>query len=345
MILQRYLLKDIFSHTGAVGLVFLLVILASRSIQYLEQVSRGELSSDIVFWVILFRLPEFLEIIIPLSFFLGTVLVVGRLCSDNEMIIFEQNGYSNEKIFKLFLISSLVFALITSLLSFWITPSFKSNLEDITNQTSFKEDFNSIQPGKFVTLEDNSVFYAEDKKEGLFVNVFLKFPNKDLPKSTEFLTAQNAFISQEDPNVVIFEDGFTFNKDKDKQIKMNFRSLSIDLDSNLSRPSEELNQNVNNKIELSLIDFTWKISMPLLTVIAVFLALPLSRVSPRKSRYSRVLPCVLVFLIYLGLLLLVKGWLDEGKILFSSSLLLIHFCFFLLGLYFMSRFSFTKNLP
>ena len=97
MILQRYLLKDIFSHTGAVGLVFLLVILASRSIQYLEQVSRGELSLELVFWVILFRLPEFLELIIPFSFFLSIVLVIGRLCSDNEMIILEQNGYSNSE--------------------------------------------------------------------------------------------------------------------------------------------------------------------------------------------------------------------------------------------------------
>ena len=115
MILQRYLLKDIFSHTGAVGLVFLLVILASRSIQYLEQVSRGELSSELVFWVILFRLPEFLELIIPFSFFLGLVLVIGRLCSDNEMIILEQNGYTNLKILKLFFLASLFFALLTSL--------------------------------------------------------------------------------------------------------------------------------------------------------------------------------------------------------------------------------------
>ena len=124
MILQRYLLKDIFSHTGAVGLVFLLVILASRSIQYLEQVSRGELSLELVFWVILFRLPEFLELIIPFSFFLGMILVIGRLCSDNEMIILEQNGYTNLKILKLFLLASLFFALLTSLLSFWIAPSF-----------------------------------------------------------------------------------------------------------------------------------------------------------------------------------------------------------------------------
>ena len=107
MILQRYLLKDIFSHTGAVGLVFLLVILASRSIQYLEQVSRGELSLELVFWVVLFRLPEFLELIIPFSFFLSMVLVIGRLCSDNEMIILEQNGYSNSRLLKIFFVASL----------------------------------------------------------------------------------------------------------------------------------------------------------------------------------------------------------------------------------------------
>ena len=87
MILQRYLLKDIFSHTAAVSLVFMFVILSSRSIQYLERVTKGELSSELVFWVILYRLPEFLELIIPFSFFLALVLVIGRLCSDNEMII------------------------------------------------------------------------------------------------------------------------------------------------------------------------------------------------------------------------------------------------------------------
>ena len=156
MILQRYLLKDIFSHTGAVGLVFLLVILASRSIQYLEQVSRGELSLELVFWVILFRLPEFLELIIPFSFFLSIVLVIGRLCSDNEMIILEQNGYSNSRLLKLFFVASLFFALLTSLFSFWVTPTFKSNLDNIYKQTSFKEDFNSIQPGKFIILKDGS---------------------------------------------------------------------------------------------------------------------------------------------------------------------------------------------
>ena len=80
-------------------------------------------------------------------------------------------------------------------------------------------------------------------------------------------------------------------------------------------------------------------SLPLLTLIAVFLALPLSKVKPRQGRYSKVLPCLIVFLVYLGLLLLVKGWLDEGRITFAPSLLVVHLSFLLLGLILMSKFS------
>jgi len=338
MILQRYLLKDIFSHTGAVGLVFLLVILASRSIQYLEQVSRGELSLELVFWVVLFRLPEFIELIIPFSFFLSIVLVIGRLCSDNEMIILEQNGFSNSRLLKLFFVASLFFALLTSLFSFWVTPSSKSNLDNIYKQTSFEEDFNSIQPGKFIFLKDGSVFYAEEKNNKIFSNIFLNFSTSELKQAESFLTAKKSFISPEDPNLVFFENGESFSKDGKNQVKMSFELLSMNIGKNFFLNGTS-NQKDVNEVQLSRLDIIWKISLPLLTLITVFLALPLSKVKPRQGRYSKVLPCLIVFLVYLGLLLLVRGWLDEGRITFAPSLLLVHLPFFLLGLILISKFS------
>ena len=338
MILQRYLLKDIFSHTCAVGLVFLLVILASRSIQYLEQVSRGELSLELVFWVVLFRLPEFIELIIPFSFFLSMVLVIGRLCSDNEMIILEQNGFSNSRLLKLFFVASLFFALLTSLFSFWVTPSSKSNLDNIYKQTSFEEDFNSIQPGKFTFLKDGSVFYAEEKNNKIFSNIFLNFSTAEQKQDESFLTAKKSFISSEDPNLVIFENGESFSKDSENQVKMSFELLSMNVGKNFFLNGTS-NQKDLNEVQLSGPDNIWRISLPLLTLIAVFLALPLSKVKPRQGRYSKVLPCLIVFLVYLGLLLLVRGWLDEGRITFTPSLLLVHLSFFLLGLILISKFS------
>ena len=338
MILQRYLLKDIFSHTCAVGLVFLLVILASRSIQYLEQVSRGELSLELVFWVVLFRLPEFIELIIPFSFFLSMVLVIGRLCSDNEMIILEQNGFSNSRLLKLFFVASLFFALLTSLFSFWVTPSSKSNLDNIYKQTSFEEDFNSIQPGKFIFLKDGSVFYAEEKNNKIFSNIFINFSTSELKQGESFLTAKKSFISPEDPNLVFFENGESFSKDSENQVKMSFELLSMNVGKNFFLNGTS-NQKDLNEVQLSGPDNIWRISLPLLTLIAVFLALPLSKVKPRQGRYSKVLPCLMVFLVYLGLLLLVRGWLDEGRITFTPSLLLVHLSFFILGLILISKFS------
>ena len=336
MILQRYLLKDIFSHTAAVSLVFMFVILSSRSIQYLEQVTKGELSSELVFWVIIYRLPEFLELIIPFSFFLSLVLVIGRLCSDNEMIILEQNGFSNSRLLKLFFVAGLIIALITSFLSFWLTPSSKENLDKIYQVTTFEDDFNSIQPGKFVILEDNSVIFAQDKKGGILYNVFLKFSAEDEALSRNFLSAKRSFISKENSNLLLFEDGFSYNEDETNQIKVQFESLAMSFRNDFLR-NKDTQQSNFTEIQNSVLGSLWQISLPLLCLISVVLALPLSKVKPRQGRYARILPSIFIFLTYLGLLLLVKGWLEEGSVTFLPALLLVHTFFFFLGLILLFR--------
>ena len=89
MILNRYFLKDIILYTTSVGLIFLLLVLSSRSIQYLEQAALGEVNPAVVGWVIFYRLPEFLQIILPLSFFLSLIITLGKLSADNELGILE----------------------------------------------------------------------------------------------------------------------------------------------------------------------------------------------------------------------------------------------------------------
>ena len=75
MILNRYFLKAIFSYTATISVIFILIIVSSRSIQYLEQASRGEINPEVVFSIVFMRIPEFLELILPLSFFMSIVFV------------------------------------------------------------------------------------------------------------------------------------------------------------------------------------------------------------------------------------------------------------------------------
>ena len=113
MILNRYFLKDIFLYTTSVSLIFLLIVMSSRSIQYLEQAAIGEINPEVVAWVVLYRLPEFIQIILPFSFFLSLVLTVGKLSANNELNIYEQNGYTQKRIVLLSVMPAWMIALIS----------------------------------------------------------------------------------------------------------------------------------------------------------------------------------------------------------------------------------------
>ena len=73
--------------------------------------------------------------------------------------------------------------------------------------------------------------------------------------------------------------------------------------------------------------FIWSISIIFMTVLSMFIAVPISKISPRKGRYSRVLPGLLIFLTYTGLLLSFKG----NEVTEITSMMLTHFIFLVLA--------------
>ena len=82
MLIFRYLARDLLSSTFAVCTVLLLVILSGRFVKYLAQAAAGELDAGILLAVIGYRLPGFLELILPLAFFLGILCAKRNDCHD-----------------------------------------------------------------------------------------------------------------------------------------------------------------------------------------------------------------------------------------------------------------------
>ena len=84
-------------------------------------------------------------------------------------------------------------------------------------------------------------------------------------------------------------------------------------------------------------DWQWKISLPLLTLIISLIAIPLSRLRPRQGRYQKVLPALLIFVGYLGFLILAKTWFEQGVYENFIIMSVVHFIFLSLGLYLIRR--------
>ena len=104
MIIFRYLRRELLSVTTAVCVVLLLVLISGRFVKYLANALSGEMDPEVIFAVIGYRIPGFLELTLPLAFFLAVLLTFGRLYVENEMSILKGCGFSERKLLSFTLI-------------------------------------------------------------------------------------------------------------------------------------------------------------------------------------------------------------------------------------------------
>ena len=60
-----------------VTFILVMVLVSGRFIKYLAEAAAGEIAADALFLVMAFRMPEFLQMIVPLSLYIGLLLVLG----------------------------------------------------------------------------------------------------------------------------------------------------------------------------------------------------------------------------------------------------------------------------
>jgi len=329
MILNRYFLKTIFSYTASLSVIFLLIIVSSRSIQYLDQAARGEINPEVVFWIILFRLPEFGQIILPLSFFLGIVLTLGKLRSESEFVVMQQNGFSLKRLHMLLIAcSTLICAFILSL-STWLTPKFDLQIKNMLEQKTLKEKIIALTPGEFHKINETTLVYSKENSNEDLTKVFIKNTIKENQAREFFVFAEKAYVEGTTQETINLNNGSIFFLDDfEKFSKLSFEEMKfkVNLESNNNLKNEEA-----NSLESS--NTTWLLSLCVMTIISVFLAIPLSSASPREGRYKKVLPALLLFSLYLGLLIASRGVSDQSTLNQITSMTLIHFTFLIIAFY------------
>ena len=74
MIVFRYLSREVLLTLSAVSAVLLVIIMSGRFVKYLAQAASGALDPGSLFLIMGFRLPGFLQLILPLGLFLGILL-------------------------------------------------------------------------------------------------------------------------------------------------------------------------------------------------------------------------------------------------------------------------------
>lgn len=349
MILFRYLAKQILTVTSAITLMLLVVALISRFILYLGDALAGKLASDILLLLMLFRLPEFLMIILPIALFLSIIVVYARMYVANEMIVLLSSGMSQRKLMAMTLgVASFVLAIVATL-TLYLAPEGLRVTEEIKQTQQQLTEVDLIVPGQFQRFDAGSRTAYADRVTDLpgqgrqLENVFAALTNRsdpDAPPRIIFAESAHAVTDAESgarfmqlQNVYQYDGvpgttDFTIAQMNSESIRLPEPTAfeTVEDEYALSTPALLQSQDLVHQAELQ-----WRFSLILMIPILTLLAVPLSKTSPRKGEYGMLLPAILVFIGYFLLLQFSKNMLIDGVLSPALGLWWVHGLFVLLA--------------
>jgi lipopolysaccharide export system permease protein len=162
LIVFRYLSREVLLTLSAVSAVLLVIIMSGRFIKYLAQAASGLLDPGSLFLIMGFRLPGFLQLILPLGLFLGILLAYGRLYLESEMTVLSATGMSQQRLLVMTLFPATLVALIVAWLSLSLAPQGANQFQLLLNKQDALTEFDTLEPGRFQALRDGTrVTYTE----------------------------------------------------------------------------------------------------------------------------------------------------------------------------------------
>ena len=348
MIVFRYLSREVLLTLSAVSAVLLVIIMSGRFIKYLAQAASGLLDPGSLFLIMGFRLPGFLQLILPLGLFLGILLAYGRLYLESEMTVLSATGMSQQRLFAMTLFPATLVALVVAWLSLSLAPQGANQFQLLLNKQDALTEFDTLEPGRFQALRDGTrVTYTEtlsddrihlgggyisqkngnsDKKDrGISVLVAEKGRQEIRPDGNRYLILDNGYRydgkpGQADYRAIKYEEYGVLLPKPDVSDEVTDRDA-------MTTRSLIGSDDIRSRTELQ-----WRLSLPLLVFIVTLMAVPLSRVNPRQGRFLKLLPALLLYMAYLSILIAARGALEKGKIPPALGLWWVHAIFLAIGL-------------
>ncbi|MBV7553129.1 LPS export ABC transporter permease LptF [Pseudomonas sp. PDM28] len=348
MIVFRYLSREVLLTLSAVSAVLLVIIMSGRFIKYLAQAASGLLDPGSLFLIMGFRMPGFLQLILPLGLFLGILLSYGRMYLESEMTVLSATGMSQQRLVWMTMFPATLVALVVAWLSLSLAPQGANQFQLLLNKQDALTEFDTLEPGRFQSLRDGTrVTYTERMSDdrvnlgGVFISQKnISSNNKDRGISVLVAEKGRQEIRPDGNRYLILDNGYRYDGSPGQA---DYRAIKYD-EYGVLLPKPEVSDEVTDRDAMptsTLIgsedirmraELQWRISLPLLVFIVTLMAVPLSRVNPRQGRFLKLLPAILLYMAYLTILIAARGALDKGKIPAVVGLWWVHGIFLAIGL-------------
>jgi len=164
--LDRYILTEILGPLALGFLVYTFILLIRFLFQSAEMIIRRGLPVAMVGKLLLLTLPNIVVLTLPMSLLFGTLIAVGRLSSDSELIAMRACGVSLLTLYRPILLLSGALTILNTLLMVYVLPWGNNALQDlrlaITTQTVSQQ----VEPRVFYEEWEGKVVYVFEVPPG-----------------------------------------------------------------------------------------------------------------------------------------------------------------------------------
>lgn len=302
-------------------------MMGGRLIKYFGVAAQGRLDASILFSIIAYRLPEFLTLILPLGFFIGLMLVFGRMYVEHEMAVFNASGVSRGRLARMLIPITLVFFLLHSVLMLWGSSWGLRQFDMLINNQAVRSGFDLVRPKEFVSSGAYTIYagsLSDDRKNLKDIFFYQRVENENKPDVVILAKeASRVELEGDDASIVDLSEGRRYEifHNRPEYTQAEFKSYRLRLESKKAEFSgsevesftlSELWQKKSDVIVRS--ELGWRLSAPFVMWIALILAIAMSEVSPRQGRYYKLFPAILLFASLVVLLMAVKTRMTKGQL-------------------------------
>tara|TARA_R110001583_G_scaffold41891_2_gene133180 strand:- start:1310 stop:2443 length:1134 start_codon:yes stop_codon:yes gene_type:complete len=347
-IIDRYFMREFTLNLLAVTAVLWLIFVATRFARYLAQAAVGNLPSDVIFTLLGYSSLGALSVLLPMSAFLGVMLALSRMSSDNELTVIAACGISSRRVMRNVLLFAGTVSLIIATLSLFTVPDVLSNRNALEQKAKLSADTAGLIAGSFKESRDGSwTFYSEglDKDKQNMVEVFIEIHRDAKPLVLRSSRGRFEIDAETNNKYLVLEDGYRYEGQAGQQdYKITqFETHSILVEAGEKQEVAEYLKSLPSILlwqrghPQDLAELQWRISAAVMTLILCVIALSLANNGPRTGRYAGFLPAILIYIIYSNLLGVTRAWVAKGEMAPWIGLVWVHLLIILLLMVMLNR--------
>lgn len=323
-VIDRYIFKELLFTWLAVSLILMLILLSSTLAQLLKRASEGSIPQDTILVFLGIISVRYLILVLPLSLYLGVLFTFSRLYKDNEMAVLSACGVGLARLYRPLFIIVIPVSLLMFGMTLYAVPTLSHQYKSLEAEIENRSELTGLLAGRFNESNDGNTIMFLEKQSGdrhSMENIFLHQKNQ---QQVDIETAARAhrYKDESGRGFILFTNGRQYQGQPGRQ---DFRIIEYEKhgvyikEKELGRKVTDLgalptSQIWNSKHRAYQAEFQWRIAIPIATFLLAMLAVPLSYTQPRKGRYSRLAPAILIYLVFSNLMSVGQTWIENGTI-------------------------------